>query len=181
MTPLLSTPTQPLPSHAAQGHDISVLPQIFEAPINIAIFQRKLPAELAVSANAQSQTTRDWHYAWLGAPEEAFMADLKRKLPSPEAGDALVEDVATIAQAIAYLFDTDSVGIRLRLLTAAMCPRFHCDNLGYDWCAPTQDQAASGCLMTRSTDKVWAPRTPTAPRSCWMRTPYSVWNPAILP
>ncbi|GGW49965.1 MULTISPECIES: DUF1826 domain-containing protein [Halomonadaceae] len=130
MTPLLSTPTQPLPSHAAQGHDISVLPQIFEAPINIAIFQRKLPAELAVSANAQSQTTRDWHYAWLGAPEEAFMADLKRKLPSPEAGDALVEDVATIAQAIAYLFDTDSVGIRLRLLTAAMCPRFHCDNLG---------------------------------------------------
>jgi hypothetical protein len=123
------TKTLAFPEHAAYDSDISVLPRIFETPINIAILQRTLPAEIAVSANAQCQTSRDWQYAWLGAPSDAFKADLHRQLPEPSAGEALVDDVATVAEAIAYLFDTDTVGIRLRLLTAAMCPRFHCDNL----------------------------------------------------
>lgn len=119
----------PLPQHAALDTDISVLPRIFEEQINIAILQRALPADVALSANAQSQTSRDWKYAWLGSPTDDFKNDLRRKLPEPSAGDALVDDIATIAEAIAFLFDTDTVGIRLRLLTAAMCPRFHCDNL----------------------------------------------------
>ncbi|AIA73610.1 hypothetical protein FF32_01760 [Halomonas campaniensis] len=119
----------PLPQHAALDTDISVLPRIFEEQINIAILQRALPADVALSANAQSQTSRDWQYAWLGSPTDDFKNDLRRKLPEPSAGDALVDDIATIAEAIAFLFDTDTVGIRLRLLTAAMCPRFHCDNL----------------------------------------------------
>lgn len=118
-----------LPQHAALATDISVLPRIFEAPINIAILQRTLPADVAISANAQCQTSRDWHWAWLGSPTDDFKSDLRRKLPEPSAGDALVDDIASIAEAIAFLFDTDTVGIRLRLLTAAMCPRFHCDNL----------------------------------------------------
>ncbi|MGO3768360.1 MAG: DUF1826 domain-containing protein [Vreelandella alkaliphila] len=118
-----------LPQHAALDTDISVLPRIFEEQINIAILHRALPADVALSANAQSQTSRDWQYAWLGSPTDDFKNDLRRKLPEPSAGDALVDDIATIAEAIAFLFDTDTVGIRLRLLTAAMCPRFHCDNL----------------------------------------------------
>jgi len=108
---------------------ISVLPRIFEERINIAIFQRTLPAEISISANAQCQTSRDWQYGWLGNPTETLKEDLYRKLPEPSAGEALIEDITAIAEAIAYLFDTDTVGIRLRLLTAAMCPRFHCDNL----------------------------------------------------
>ncbi|RUR26708.1 DUF1826 domain-containing protein [Vreelandella andesensis] len=124
---------QPLPwvppQHAALDTDISVLPRIFEEQISIAIMQRALPADVAISANAQCQTSRDWHYAWLGSPTADLKDDLRRKLPERSAGDALVEDVSTIAEAIAFLFDTDTVGIRLRLLTAAMCPRFHCDNL----------------------------------------------------
>ncbi len=118
-----------LPQHAALDTDISVLPRIFEEQINIAILQRALPADVALSANAQCQTSRDWQYAWLGSPTEDFKNDLRRKLPDPAAGEPLVDDVATVAEAIAFLFDTDTVGIRLRLLTAAMCPRFHCDNL----------------------------------------------------
>ncbi|WP_083006793.1 DUF1826 domain-containing protein [Halomonas sp. GT] len=118
-----------LPQHAARDTDISVLPRIFEEQINIAILHRALPADVALSANIQSQTSRDWQYAWLGSPTDDFRNDLRRKLPEPSAGDALVDDIATVAEAIAFLFDTDTVGIRLRLLTAAMCPRFHCDNL----------------------------------------------------
>lgn len=130
LTPL-SLQETPLeaPQHAAFDTDISVLPRIFEDSVNIAIFHRALPAEIAMSANAQCRTTRDWQYAWLGSPTDALKEDLYRKLPEPSAGEALIDDVVTIAEAIAYLFDTDTVGVRLRLLTAAMCPRFHCDNL----------------------------------------------------
>ncbi|WP_240488250.1 MULTISPECIES: DUF1826 domain-containing protein [unclassified Halomonas] len=132
MSSLMSSPPAThwtLPDHAAGDNDISVLPRIFEDAINIAIFQRPLPADIAFSAQAQCQTDRAWQYSWLGHPDEAFTADLLRHLPAPEAATPLVEDMATIAEAIAFLFDTQTVGIRVRLLTSAMCPRFHCDNL----------------------------------------------------
>ena len=108
-----------------------MLPRIFEEQINIVILHRALPADVALSANAQSQTSRDWQYAWLGSPTDDFKNDLRRKLPEPSSRRcAGSDDIATAAEAIAFLFfDTDTVGIRLRLLTAAMCPRFHCDNL----------------------------------------------------
>lgn len=118
-----------LPEHAAIGQDISVLPRIFEESVNIAIFQRSMPAEIALSAQAQCQTDRAWQFSWLGKPDEAMVADLLHQLPVPEAAAPLVDDIATIAEAIAFLFDTSTVGIRLRLLNSAMCPRFHCDNL----------------------------------------------------
>jgi hypothetical protein len=118
-----------LPEHAAIDNDISVLPRIFEDAINIAIFQRPLPADIAFSAQAQCQTDRAWKYSWLGHPDEMFIADLRRRLPAPEAAAPLIDDMATIAEAIAFLFDTQTIGIRVRLLNSAMCPRFHCDNL----------------------------------------------------
>lgn len=126
---LLPTTQWALPEHAAGDNDISVLPRIFEDAINIAIFQRPLPADIAFSAQAQCQTERAWQYSWLGHPDEAFTADLMSRLPAPDAATPLVEDMAMIAEAIAFLFDTQTVGIRLRLLNSAMCPRFHCDNL----------------------------------------------------
>ncbi|MCB8890545.1 DUF1826 domain-containing protein [Vreelandella malpeensis] len=117
------------PDHAAIGDDISVLPRIFEDAINLAVLTRPLGADVVLSAQAQCQTDRDWQYAWLGGIDDAFKADLARHLPAPQAGAALIDDVATIAEAIAFLFETETVGIRLRLLNRAMCPRFHCDNL----------------------------------------------------
>lgn len=83
-----------LPDHAAGDNDISVLPRIFEDAINIAIFQRPLPADIAFSAQAQCQTNRAWQYSWLGHPDEAFTADLLRHLPAPDAATPLVEDIA---------------------------------------------------------------------------------------
>lgn len=125
----LAASQSPLPEQAAADTDISVLPRIFEDACNIAILQRRLPADIALSAQAQCQTQRLWQYSWLGSPDETFTADLRRQLPAPEAATPLLEDMATIAEAIAFLFDTETVGVRLRLLNSAMCPRFHCDNL----------------------------------------------------
>ncbi|WP_447927150.1 DUF1826 domain-containing protein [Vreelandella sp. EE27] len=128
MTPRLASDVS-MPAHAAANDDISVLPRIFEDAINIAILQRALPADITLSAQAQCRTERAWQFNWLGAVDDAFAADLRRHLPAPQAGEALIEDITTVASAIAFLFETETVGVRLRLLTSAMCPRFHCDNL----------------------------------------------------
>ncbi|WP_343218239.1 MULTISPECIES: DUF1826 domain-containing protein [unclassified Halomonas] len=123
------SPADAWPAHAAIGQDISVLPRIFEEAVNIAIFERPMPAEIALSAQAQCRTERAWQYSWLGQPDDAMVADLLRQLPAPEAAKPLVDDIATIAEAMAFLFETRTVGLRLRLFDGAMCPRFHCDNL----------------------------------------------------
>ncbi|PRY66700.1 uncharacterized protein DUF1826 [Vreelandella songnenensis] len=117
------------PAHAAQDKDISVLPRIFEDAINVAIMQRRLPADIQLSAAAQCQSERPWQFSWLGPADVTLIDELYRRAPQPEAATALIDDVLLISQAVAYLFDTQNVGIRLRVLNEAMCPRFHCDNL----------------------------------------------------
>ena len=121
--------TDLLSFHAAQDTDISVLPRIFEETINIAVMQRRLPADVALSAAAQCQIERPWQFSWLGAPDDSLVEELKRRAPQPEAANALINDIVSVAQAVACLFDTETLGIRLRILAEAMCPRFHCDNL----------------------------------------------------
>ncbi|WP_445004020.1 DUF1826 domain-containing protein [Halomonas mongoliensis] len=118
-----------VPSHLALGDEIDVLPRIFDDEVNIAVMRRRLSAALQQSVQAQCQTERAWQLAWLGQPGDGLRADLLERLPAAEAAEALVEDVQLLAEAMAYLFATDTVGIRLRLLDAAMCPRFHVDNL----------------------------------------------------
>lgn len=127
--PSIATTSMTLQNHTAKGDDISVLPRIFEDEINITIMCRRLPADVALSVAAQCQTDRAWQFSWLGKPDQTLGADLRKRLPQPAAAEALIDDIASVAEATAYLFNTETAGIRLRLLNAAMCPRFHCDNL----------------------------------------------------
>lgn len=127
--PSIATTSMTIQNHIAQGNEISVLPRIFEHEINIAIMCRRLPADVAMSVAAQCRIDRAWQFAWLGKPDQSLSEDLRKRLPQPDAAEALIDDITSVAEATAYLFNTETVGIRLRLLNAAMCPRFHCDNL----------------------------------------------------
>lgn len=98
--PMATTSTESKSLHtpeAAYETDISVLPRIFEKHINIAILERALTADVAMSAYAQCHMTRSWQFAWLGAPDASFREDLRHRLPEPSAGEALVEDIAILA------------------------------------------------------------------------------------
>ncbi|QTP57491.1 DUF1826 domain-containing protein [Billgrantia antri] len=115
--------------HWAFGQDIAVLPRIFDDGITLAVMERRLDSALTLAVRAQLCHPRGLEWQWRGAPGPAMQEDLARRLPAPEAGEALVEDIGTIAEAMAYLFSTETIGIRLRTLEGAMCPRFHVDNL----------------------------------------------------
>lgn len=135
--PALSTPHSqvitslgvPPSAHWAFGQDIEVLPRIFDDHITLAVMERRLDVALTLAVRSQLACQRGVEWHWRGAPGLAMQEDLARRLPAPEAGDALVEDIGNIAEAMAYLFSTDTIGIRLRTLEGAMCPRFHVDNL----------------------------------------------------
>lgn len=116
------------PRHA-EGEEISTLPRIFEDDINIAIMRRRLPGEIQDGVKAQLQTERALSFSWLGPTGDALRTELVQQLHAPDACDDLIEDIVTLADAMACLFDTDTVGLRLRRLESAMCPRFHCDKL----------------------------------------------------
>lgn len=115
--------------HHAKGDEISILPRIFEDDINIAIMQRRLPSEVQAGARTQLQAERALSFTWLGPTGDALRVELRNQLNAPEQSAALIEDIVTLADAMACLFDTDTVGLRLRRLESAMCPRFHCDKL----------------------------------------------------
>ncbi|WP_283101642.1 MULTISPECIES: DUF1826 domain-containing protein [unclassified Halomonas] len=54
---------------------------------------------------------------------------MARHLPVAEHARPLLDDVRFITEAMAFLFDTSTIGVRLGVLEGAMCPRFHVDNL----------------------------------------------------
>ncbi|MAY72698.1 MAG: hypothetical protein CME82_14745 [Halomonas sp.] len=126
--PATSFETQPS-AHWALGNDVSILPRIFEHDISITVMQRTLSPSLEHSIQAQCETERRWSFQWLGVPDDAMKRELRRSMPVQEQAGPLVDDVLLVTQAMAMLFDTDTLGVRLRLLDSAMCPRFHCDKL----------------------------------------------------
>lgn len=129
-TAALTAPDLPTATpHWAEGGGIEVLPRIFEETITLAVMRRPLSHDLLVGALAQTQAERPLSFAWRGEPGDALRAALREALHCPAASAPLVEDVMTLAEAMALLFDTADVGLRLRRLDAPMCPRFHCDQL----------------------------------------------------
>lgn len=117
------------PPRHAEGEDISILPRIFEDEICIAILHRRLPQDVQAGVKAQCRADRALSVSWLGPPGDALRTELLHRLHDPDTCGTLIEDIVTLAEAMAYLFGTDTVGLRLRRLDSAMCPRFHCDNL----------------------------------------------------
>ncbi|GEK49233.1 hypothetical protein HPA02_35160 [Bisbaumannia pacifica] len=117
------------PPQAAFGDTIEILPKIFQDDTNLAVMRRRLDPSLAAGVAAQLEEARRLDWRWRGGVGDALAEDLLGHLPRPERAGPLVEDIALICEAMAYLFDTETIGVRLQRLEGAMCPRFHVDNL----------------------------------------------------
>jgi len=115
-------------THWAVGEDLGVLADIFDDAVTIAIMRRTLGPALRQSIQAQCGP-HAWQLSWIGSPCEMLEQQLAKQLPAPAQAQALLTDVRLLAEATACLFEVERVAIRLRLLQAAMCPRFHYDNL----------------------------------------------------
>lgn len=126
----LKTPAQPL---QISSERIDVLADALRDDVNLAVWQRSLPEHLAAFAStllAQGEPLAESLSIELAdtdaEPELHGLLSGYSDLPGQA---AFLADVAWLVRAYACLLDARRIGLRLRALDGAMCPRFHVDHV----------------------------------------------------
>jgi len=114
------------------GDTPAVLAEALQDGVNLAVWQRRLPLHITGFAEtllalgeplAESLTLEP------GAEGELQLPTLAASHRDLAGHAGFVADVAWLARAFACLVDARRIGLRLRLLNKAMCPRFHVDHV----------------------------------------------------
>lgn len=108
--------------HMSQDKQPTVLTDIYKEEINIAIWQRQkqfsVKEFLALNPTFQKEM--------ILTPQDAF----SRVSESFNNNMSEVsEDIALLVDMFCYLFELKQVGMRLKVLDKAMCPKFHVDKV----------------------------------------------------
>ncbi|QHD09909.1 DUF1826 domain-containing protein [Pseudomonas sp. R76] len=116
-----------------RGETPLALADILEDGVNLAVWQRQLPlhiAEFGALLVALDEPLADSMVIELNdedtTPNLQGLASSCRDL---EGYDGFVADVSWLVSAFACLLGARRIGVRLRLLDKAMCPRFHVDHV----------------------------------------------------
>ena len=112
---------------AACGDTPEVLAEVYQAHINMAIWQRTLDAELVESVADLLASRPGFKSAMTLSPQDA------RRLVGEALGsqtlDPLRDSIAEVVDMFCCLFELERAGLRIEALTRAMCPRFHVDRV----------------------------------------------------
>ncbi|MBK5538052.1 DUF1826 domain-containing protein [Pseudomonas sp. TH05] len=134
--PALRAPGIALPSltrRQALGAAPSVLADVLQDPVNLALWQRRLPAHIAdfgALLLSLNQPLADSLSLELADDEaEPNLRGLASGFSDLEGYDGFIADVSWLVSAFACLLGARRVGLRLRVLDKAMCPRFHVDHV----------------------------------------------------
>lgn len=112
--------------HRAQDNHPTVLSDIYQSEINIAIWQRKLSASLQNSVKEFLVLNPTFQKEMILTPQDA----LSRISESFDNNMTQVsEDMAELVDMFCYLFDLKQAGMRLKVLDRTMCPKFHVDRV----------------------------------------------------
>ncbi|EKE79950.1 hypothetical protein A10D4_12238 [Idiomarina xiamenensis 10-D-4] len=122
---------QTVAEHAPHGEDVSILTRFFDDGVNAACWQRSLSAPLQHYAQYLCQTTPLSLNRQVD--EHSVRHLLERHLPEHAARHQLIDDVQLLVAMAMVLFDANNIGLRLRVLDNAMCPKFHVDKLMCRW------------------------------------------------
>ena len=129
---MLALKLRPAPRQAL-GEDIQVLTEVLRDEVNLAVWQRRLPAQIedfAAALLAQGESLAQSMTLELATPDSAPNLDgLVAQYADLPGQAAFLADVAWLVRAYACLLDAERVGLRLRVLDKAMCPRFHVDHV----------------------------------------------------
>lgn len=116
-----------------QGPAPEVLTRILEDDTNLAVWQRQLPLHIADFADLLLSLNEPLAESLcLELPDEEAEPDLTglalgfRDLQGYE---GFIADIGWLVSAFACLLGARRIGLRLRVLDKAMCPRFHVDHV----------------------------------------------------
>lgn len=114
--------------HAQQSDSATVLTKIYDAYVNLAVWQRQPNPVLQTYCASLVKLRPSLQLRTIIQPEEIAQW-VGSQLPQHEHRDEFAEDVQHLAEMYADLFDMTSIGLRLSVLDNTMCPRFHTDQL----------------------------------------------------
>ncbi|MEL7296104.1 MAG: DUF1826 domain-containing protein [Pseudomonadota bacterium] len=109
------------------GDDASVLANIYEQNVGLAVWNRQMSDALLSAVGETLKKTTPPNIAIALAPDDALGA--VAEMLSTDKDNALCQDVAELVEMFSYLFDAKRIGLRLAALDSAMCPRFHVDRI----------------------------------------------------
>jgi hypothetical protein len=110
------------------GDTPEVLTDIYQDNCNMAVWLRQLPSEF-IARLSQDLGDRPLMNTVLEVGAETILDDLVGVAEDREYGAQLRGYMAEVIDMFCVLFDADKVGVRLTVLTQAMCPRFHYDRV----------------------------------------------------
>jgi len=105
-----------------------VMTKIYDAQVNLAVWQRQLDEALQVFCESLIKQRPGLQLRTIIQPDEIAQW-LASQLPQHEHRSVFAEDIQQLADMYADLFDLTSIGLRLSVLDNTMCPRFHTDQL----------------------------------------------------
>ncbi|NNJ18302.1 DUF1826 domain-containing protein [Pseudomonas putida CSV86] len=122
-----------VPVRQAFGETPKVLTEALQDGVNLAVWQRRLPAHIEDFARlllSLGEPLADARTLEIGKDGEVPTLDGVASAYADLAGyEGFVADLRWLVGAYACLLDARSVGLRLRVLDGAMCPRFHVDHV----------------------------------------------------
>lgn len=120
-------------SRQVLGEDIGVLGKVLHDGVNLAVWQRRLPAQISDFAEAllaqNEPLAQSITLELPRADSEPNLDGLVAQYADLPGQAAFLADGAWLVRAYACLLDAQRIGLRLRALDKAMCPRFHVDHV----------------------------------------------------
>jgi len=116
-----------------RGETPLALSDILEDGVNLALWQRQLPlhiAEFGALLVALNEPLAESLVIELNSEDaEPNLRGLASSYRDLEGYEGFIADVSWLVSAFACLLGAKRIGVRLRLLDKAMCPRFHVDHV----------------------------------------------------
>ena len=110
------------------GSDPQVLAEVLMDDVNLAVWQRTLYPEISAFADRLASRPLDLKQSLDVQEERVVLGELREHAPFD--GCALFRaDLEWLLEAFACLTGARRIGLRLRSLDRAMCPRFHVDHV----------------------------------------------------
>ncbi|MDO8709918.1 MULTISPECIES: DUF1826 domain-containing protein [Pseudomonas] len=119
--------------HQVQGETPQTLTRILEDGVNLAIWQRQLPAHISdfgcLLLSLNEPLAESLVLELPNEDTEPDLHELASGFRDLEGYAGFIADVSWLVSAFACLLGAKRIGLRVRVLDKAMCPRFHVDHV----------------------------------------------------
>lgn len=133
LTPVVANPAATRAIHQHQAATPQSLARILDDDVNLAVWNRQLPAHIADFATLLLSLNEPLAESLsLEMPDDEAEPDLyglASRFSDLQGYEGFIADLSWLVRAFACLLGARGIGLRLRVLDKAMCPRFHVDHV----------------------------------------------------